>query len=112
MRQILHIVILASQWGESGRGEGRVGFLQHSQDRWRVDGDRRDGHHFGDAVIGEKLNLLQAGSGVGGSGGTGAGVKRVCLRAVRQTVLLKLQVTGQGVNVMNDLETTEEESLQ
>lgn len=112
MGQILHVVILTSQRGESGRWEGGVGLLQHSQDGRRADGDRRDRHQFGDAVIGEKLDLLQAGGGVGGGGGTGAGVECVCLGAVCQPVLLKLQVTGQGVNVMNHLETTEEESLQ
>lgn len=76
MRQILHAVILTSQRGESGRREGRVGFLQHGQDRRRVDGDRQQ---FGEAVIGEELHLLQARSGVGGGGGTGAGVERVRL---------------------------------
>lgn len=113
MRQILHIVILASQRGESGRWEGWVGLLQHGQDGRRVDGDGRHGQQFGDAVVGEQLHLhLQAGSGVGGGGGTGAGVERVRLRAVRQPVLLQLQVTRQGVNVMDHLERTEEESLQ
>lgn len=113
MRQILHVVILASQRGEPGRREGRVGLLQHGQDGRGVDGDRRQRQQLGDAVVGEQLHLhLQAGSGVGGGGGTGAGVERVRLGAVRQPVLLQLQVTRQGVNVVNHLETTEEESLQ
>lgn len=35
MRQILNVVILGSQWGESGWWKGRVGFLEYSQDcRW------------------------------------------------------------------------------
>lgn len=90
MRQILPVVVLTSQWGESGWRQGRVGFLEHSQDRRRVDGDRGGRHQSRDAVVGEKLYLLQARSGGGGSGGAGAGVERVCLRAVRKPVLLKL----------------------
>lgn len=90
-----------------------MGLLQHGQDGRGVDGDRRRRQQLGDAVVGEQLHLhLQAGGGVGGGGGTGAGVERVRLGAVRQPVLLQLQVTRQGVNVVNHLETTEEESLQ
>lgn len=67
-----------------------MGFLEHSQDRRRVDGDRGGRQQPRDAVVGEKLHLLQARSGGGGSGGAGAGVECVCLRAVRKAVLLKL----------------------
>lgn len=106
MRQILNVVILGSQRGVSGRRQGRVGLLEDGQDRRRVGGDRGDGRgQFEDAVFGEELHLLQAGSGGGGGGGAGAGVERVRLRAVRQPVLLQLQVASQGVNVVNNLVT-------
>lgn len=69
MRQILNVVILGSQRGESGWWKGRMGFLEHSQDCRRVDGGRGDGcRYFEDAVLGEELHLLQTGSG-GGCGG-------------------------------------------
>lgn len=106
MRQILDVVVLAPQRGKSGGREGRVGLLENSQDCRRVDGDRGDRcGQFEDIVVGVELHLLQAGCSGGGGGGTGAGVERVCLGAVRQPVLLQLQVTSQGVNVMNNLET-------
>lgn len=101
MRQILNIVILASQRGVSGGRQGRVGFLEHGQDRGRGDGGEGRGQ-FED-VIGVELHLLEAGSGGGGGGGAGAGVERVCLGAVGQPVLLQLQVTGECVDVMNNL---------
>lgn len=106
MRQILNVVILGSQRGKSGWRQGWVGFFEYSQDCKRVDGDRVDERRrFEDAVIREELHLLQAGSGGSGGGGTRAGVECVRLRAVCQSVLLQLQVTGQGVNVMNNLVT-------
>lgn len=84
-----------------------MGFLEYSQDCGGVDGDRWDGRRwFEDAVVGEELHLLQTGSSGGGGGGTGAGVEGVRLRAVCQSVLLQLQVTSQGVNIMNNLVTT------
>lgn len=101
MRQILNVVILASQRGVSGGWQGRVGFLEHSQDSGRGDGGEGCGQ-FED-VVGVELHLLQAGSSGGGGGGAGAGVERVCLGAVGQPVLLQLQVTGQCVDVMNNL---------
>lgn len=99
MRQILDVVVLGPQRGESGRREGRMGLLEHRQDRGRVDGHGQ----FGDAVLWEELHLLQAGSCGGGGGGAGAGVERVRLGAVCQAVLLQLQVTSQRVNVVNNL---------
>lgn len=83
-----------------------MGFLEHSQDCRKVDRDWSDRcRQFEDAVIGVELHLLQAGSSGRGGGGTGAGVERVRLGAVRQSVLLQLQVTSQCVNVMNNLQT-------
>lgn len=83
-----------------------MGFLENSQDCRRGDRDRCDGcRWFEDAVIREKLHLLQAGSGGGGGGGTRAGVECIRLRAVCQSVLLQLQVTSQGINIMNNLVT-------
>lgn len=83
-----------------------MGFLEYSEDCGRVDRDRGDGRgRFEDAVIREELHLLQAGSGGSGGGGTRAGVERVRLRTVCQSVLLQLQVTSQGVNVVNNLVT-------
>lgn len=59
-----------------------------------------------DEVLREEFHLLQAGGGGGGGGGgTGAGVERVRLGAVRKSVLLQLQVTSQGVDVVNHLVT-------
>ena len=83
-----------------------MGFPQHSQYCRRVDRDRDDGPRgFKDEVLGEELHLLQAGNGGGGGGGARAGVECVRLRAVCHSVLLQLQVTSQGVDVMDDLVT-------
>lgn len=106
MRQILNVVILAFKRGVSGWRKWRMGFLEHSQDCRKVDRDWGDRcRQSEDAAVGVELHLLQAGSSGGGGGGTGAGVECVRLGAVRQSVLLQLQVTSQCVNVMNNLET-------
>jgi len=105
MRQIL--VILGPRRGVPGRRWGRVGLLVHSQERERIERDRlHEGEGSEDAVVGEELHLLQAGGGGGGGGGGArAGVERVRLGAVGEPVLLQLQVSGQGVDVVNDLVT-------
>lgn len=83
-----------------------MGFFEHSQHCRRIHGNRTDGcSQFENAVVGEELHSLQTGRGGGRGRGTGAGVEGVGLGAVRQSVLLELQVTGQRVNLMNDLVT-------
>lgn len=67
--------------------------------------DRNGCERFENAVLGEELYLLQAGSGGGGGGGARAGVERVRFRAVCHPILLQLQVTCEGVNVVDDLVT-------
>lgn len=80
-----------------------MGFLEYSEDCGGVDRDRCDGcRWFEDAVVREELHFLQTGSS-GGGGGTGAGIECVRLRAVCQSILLQLQVTSQGVNIMDNL---------
>lgn len=113
MRQVLDVVFLRSQRSVSRRWQRRVWLLEHRQNSRLMDGYRTHGHlRLEDAVLGEELHLLQAGRGCGGSGGARAGVERVGLRAVGQSVLLQLQVSSQGVDVVNNLVTTRRSTCQ
>lgn len=107
MRQTFGVVIFSSLWGESRRWQGWVWLLQDSQDCQGVGRNPIEGHLcFKKVFLWKKLHLLQTRSSCSGGGGAGAGVERVSLWAVCQSFLLQLQVTSQGVNLMNNLVTS------